>query len=90
MTKLGYSYPEFNGLDMGNPQAVKTAIGNIVNQLYGSSIFGSFAASSSGLTTSAFAAPSALSLAAAVPVVLFRAQLAALDGQAARPRRVRA
>ncbi|CAA7270513.1 unnamed protein product [Cyclocybe aegerita] len=40
--KLGYTYPEFNGLDMGNPDAVRTAIGNIVNRLYGSSIFGGF------------------------------------------------
>ncbi|KAF8903867.1 tyrosinase [Gymnopilus junonius] len=52
-TKLGYTYPDFNGLDMGNQQAVKTAIGNRINQLYGSSIFGgsspfgSFAATSS-------------------------------------------
>ncbi|KAF8874304.1 tyrosinase [Mucidula mucida] len=40
--KLGYTYPEFNGLDMGNPAAVKTAIGAAVNRLYGSSIFGGF------------------------------------------------
>ncbi|KAF8805055.1 tyrosinase [Phlegmacium glaucopus] len=43
-SKLGYTYPDFNGLDMGNPDAVKTAIGNLVNQLYGSPIFGAFAA----------------------------------------------
>jgi tyrosinase len=43
-TRLGYSYPEFNGVDMGNPDAVRTAIGNFVNQAYGSSVFGSFAA----------------------------------------------
>ncbi|KAF8148054.1 tyrosinase [Crassisporium funariophilum] len=36
-SKLGYTYPEFKGLDMGNSAAVKTAIGKIVNQLYGSS-----------------------------------------------------
>jgi tyrosinase len=30
-----YSYPEFNGLDLGNPNAVKAAIGNYINQQYG-------------------------------------------------------
>jgi tyrosinase len=64
-TKLGYTYPEFNGLDLGNPEAVKVAIGDIVNQLYGSSGFGSFAAMSAP-TTSLFAAGPAA--AAAVPV----------------------
>jgi len=44
-SKLGYSYPEFNGLDLTNTDATKTAIGNIVNQLYGNSR-NSFAASS--------------------------------------------
>lgn len=63
-TKLGYSYPEFNGLDVGNPQAVKVAIGNIVNRLYGFSIFGSLAPTSAP-TTSFFAASAA---AAEVPV----------------------
>ncbi|KAA1472059.1 photo-regulated tyrosinase [Dentipellis sp. KUC8613] len=33
--KLGYTYPEFNGLDMGNPNAVKAALAQIVNKLYG-------------------------------------------------------
>lgn len=32
--RLGYTYPEFNGLDMGNPVAVQTAITAIVNRLY--------------------------------------------------------
>ncbi|KAK7036243.1 tyrosinase [Favolaschia claudopus] len=32
---LGYSYPEFNGLDLSNPNAVRTAIAQKVNQLYG-------------------------------------------------------
>lgn len=63
--KLGYTYPEFNGLDLGNAQAVEQAIGNIVNRLYGSSIFGSFAATAApeflGVGTVA-------SLAAGVPV----------------------
>jgi len=38
-TKLGYSYPDFNGLDLNNTLAVQAAIANRVNQLYGSSIF---------------------------------------------------
>ena len=38
-SKLGYSYPDFNGLDLGNPDAVKTAISKRVNQLYASSMF---------------------------------------------------
>lgn len=63
-TKLGYSYPEFNGLDLGNPQAVKVAIGNVVNRLYGFSIFGSFAPTSA--PTASFAVASAA--AAEVPV----------------------
>jgi tyrosinase len=37
-TKLGYSYPEFNGLDLGDTNAVKIAISNRVNQLYGAPI----------------------------------------------------
>jgi tyrosinase len=32
---LKYSYPEFNGLDLGNTNAVRTAIANTINQLYG-------------------------------------------------------
>ena len=36
-SNLGYSYPEFNGLDLSNTDATKTAISNIVNQLYGNS-----------------------------------------------------
>ncbi|KAF8202684.1 tyrosinase [Mycena galopus ATCC 62051] len=32
---LGYTYPEFNGLDLTNPSAVRTAIAKKVNQLYG-------------------------------------------------------
>jgi len=39
-TKLGYTYPEFNGLDLGNPAAVQKAIAAIVNKLYGSAVFG--------------------------------------------------
>ncbi|KAJ7264514.1 tyrosinase [Mycena haematopus] len=34
-TPLGYTYPEFNGLDLSNPSAVRTAIAKKVNQLYG-------------------------------------------------------
>lgn len=42
----GYTYPEFNGLDLSNKAAVRAAIAQKVNQLYGgtSSIFSSFAA----------------------------------------------
>lgn len=66
---LGYTYPEFNGLDMTNTSAVKTAIGNTVNRLYGNSIFGRLASAASNVTTSAFAMPaSAASLAASVPL----------------------
>jgi tyrosinase len=32
---LGYSYPEFDGLNLGNPQAVRIAIAQKVNALYG-------------------------------------------------------
>ncbi|KAF9069697.1 tyrosinase [Rhodocollybia butyracea] len=32
---MGYTYPEFNNLNMSNAAAVKTAIANKVNQLYG-------------------------------------------------------
>ncbi|KAG8981525.1 hypothetical protein FRB93_008563 [Tulasnella sp. JGI-2019a] len=35
-TNLGYTYPEFVGLNLGDANAVKTAIGVKVNQLYGS------------------------------------------------------
>ncbi|KAJ7620093.1 tyrosinase [Roridomyces roridus] len=31
----GYSYPEFNGLDLSNPNQLRTAIAQKVNQLYG-------------------------------------------------------
>jgi tyrosinase len=34
---LGYSYPEFNGLNLNDPNAVRTAIAQKVNQLYGGS-----------------------------------------------------
>ncbi|KAF8171240.1 tyrosinase [Mycena galopus ATCC 62051] len=32
---LGYTYPEFNGLNLSNPSAVRTAIAQKVSQLYG-------------------------------------------------------
>ncbi|PPQ85895.1 hypothetical protein CVT25_015834 [Psilocybe cyanescens] len=61
-TQLGYTYPEFNGLDLGNASAVKTAIGNIVNRLYGTSVFGSFAAAAPSAlgATAAFAIPASI------------------------------
>ncbi|KAI0270015.1 photo-regulated tyrosinase [Gloeopeniophorella convolvens] len=44
-SKLGYSYPEFNGLDLSNTSAVQAAIAKYINQQYGgSSAFISFAA----------------------------------------------
>jgi tyrosinase len=43
-SKLGYTYPDFNGVDVTNTDATRTAISNRVNELYGTSIFGSFAA----------------------------------------------
>ncbi|KAJ6505752.1 tyrosinase [Mycena vitilis] len=36
-TALGYTYPEFNGLNMGDANAVQIAIAQKVNQLYGRS-----------------------------------------------------
>lgn len=54
--KLGYTYPEFNGLDLGNTAAVKTAIGNAVNRLYGSSVFGFFNAAAADGSAAALAA----------------------------------
>jgi tyrosinase len=53
--KLGYTYPDFKGLDMGNTAAVQRAIQQRVNQLYGNQVFSSFAALAP--TTVAFAAP---------------------------------
>ncbi len=47
-SSLGYTYPDFNGLDLGNPDAVQTAIANRVNELYGSSFFASSEASFAG------------------------------------------
>ena len=38
--KLGYTYPDFNGLDMGNTYAVREAISDRVNLLYGLDVFG--------------------------------------------------
>jgi tyrosinase len=39
--KAGYTYPDFNGLAPGNTDAIRTAIANRINQLYGSTVFGS-------------------------------------------------
>ncbi|KAI0647845.1 photo-regulated tyrosinase [Trametes meyenii] len=41
-TQLGYTYPEFNGLDLGNPIAVRARIAQIVNQLYGGGVLSRF------------------------------------------------
>ena len=45
-SKLGYTYPDFNGLDMGNPDAVREAISDTVNELYGLDVFGDLPVSS--------------------------------------------
>jgi tyrosinase len=34
-SNLNYSYPEFNGLNLGNPNAVRVAIANYIRQHYG-------------------------------------------------------
>ena len=41
-SKLGYTYPDFNGVDVRNTDATRTAISNLVNELYGSSVFHTF------------------------------------------------
>ncbi|KAF8500857.1 photo-regulated tyrosinase [Russula emetica] len=51
-----YSYPEFNGLDLGNPDAVQAAIGNYINQQYGG---GSLSLFQGGAPISLFAQPAA-------------------------------
>ena len=38
--QLGYSYPEFNGLDLGDREAVKDSISRIVDELYNGSSSG--------------------------------------------------
>lgn len=38
--KLGYTYPEFNGLDMANPAGVQKAVADIVVGLYGDAVLG--------------------------------------------------
>ncbi|KAK0450230.1 photo-regulated tyrosinase, partial [Armillaria borealis] len=57
-SKLGYTYPEFNGLDMGKPSAVQDAIAHIVNKLYGGPIFNIF--TKIGLDTTDFFASRSL------------------------------
>ncbi len=49
-SKLGYTYPEFNGLNMGSPSAVQDAIAQAVNKLYGGPIFNAFSQTSPGTT----------------------------------------
>ncbi|SJL09926.1 related to Tyrosinase [Armillaria ostoyae] len=49
-SELGYTYPEFNGLNMGNPSAVQDAIAQAVNKLYGGPIFNVFSQTSPGTT----------------------------------------
>ncbi|KAI0270057.1 tyrosinase [Gloeopeniophorella convolvens] len=64
--ELGYSYPEFSGLDLGNADAVQAAIANYINQQYGGgSVFGTFP----GAPTTSFAAqPAAVPESAQAPL----------------------
>ncbi|KAJ6592568.1 tyrosinase [Mycena capillaripes] len=57
---LGYTYPEFNGLDLSNPAAVRTAIAQKVNQLYGGSVVrAQLVAAAKPVRTESAAAPEA-------------------------------
>lgn len=51
--KLGYTYPEFNGLDMANPAAVQKAIAAIVVGLYGDAVLGLLPAKASTIAGTA-------------------------------------
>ncbi|VDC02339.1 unnamed protein product [Peniophora sp. CBMAI 1063] len=51
-SEFGYTYPEFNGLNMGNPDSVQTAIADKVNQLYGGLVFASSAKGAAGIQPS--------------------------------------
>ncbi|KAI0270019.1 photo-regulated tyrosinase [Gloeopeniophorella convolvens] len=67
-SKLAYSYPEFNGLDLSNTSAVQAAIANYINQQYGGgSAFTSFAAAPPASFAAQPAAGSGASDAAATP-----------------------
>ncbi|KAI0667738.1 tyrosinase [Trametes maxima] len=55
--QLGYSYPEFNGLNLNDPNAVRIHIARVVNTLYGGQIF------------SRFPSPSGLAVGDSKPVV---------------------
>ncbi|KAJ6580116.1 tyrosinase [Mycena vulgaris] len=61
-SKVGYTYPEFNGLDMSDPNKVRSAVAQKVNQLYGGSIFASISALSASPAVSA-AKPAAVPVA---------------------------
>ena len=52
---LNYTYPEFNGLNLGNPKAVSTAIAAYINRQYGVGQFSSL--SSAGPEVSILAQP---------------------------------
>jgi tyrosinase len=54
---LKYSYPEFNGLDLGNTNAVRIAIANYINRQYGGG--GGFSPFQAGPQTSLLAQPAA-------------------------------
>lgn len=57
--KFGYSYPEFNGLDLGNPEAVRREITKKINQMYGDFSMFSFASRQSSTALSINSTPSA-------------------------------
>jgi tyrosinase len=69
--KLHYSYPEFNGLDLGDQNAVRNAIGNYINQQYG------------GVSSSFFRAPTSLFAQSAAPAA--GAAQAPAQGHSASP-----
>ncbi|KAI0322394.1 tyrosinase [Amylostereum chailletii] len=56
---FGYTYPEFNGLDMSNKAAVQAAIAQAVNKLYGGPVFGVLSSGLSSGTTSSLTGGSA-------------------------------
>lgn len=66
--KLGYTYPDFNGLDLSNPDQLQRAMVSRVGDLYGSSMLGG----SSGDVSDSFIATSQAQLAPA-PVLLAQA-----------------
>ncbi|KAJ7775767.1 tyrosinase [Mycena maculata] len=65
-SQVGYTYPEFNGLDMSDPSMVQSAIAQKVNRLYGG---GSSFAPISALSVSPAASTSSSAVAPEVPKI---------------------